>query len=59
MNLDFPTVFSKIIFPQPLKTLAYKKNYIYLCNAKTETRGLRQQIWRDGRVVDCGGLENR
>lgn len=29
-------------FSQPLKRLAYKKNYTYLCNAKTETRGLQQ-----------------
>lgn len=30
----------------------------YLCNAFEEKSSVKKH-WRDGRVVDCGGLENR
>lgn len=30
----------------------------YLCNAFEEKSSIKKH-WRDGRVVDCGGLENR
>ena len=31
----------------------------YLCTALREKRFLKRKFWRGGRVVDCGGLENR
>ena len=30
----------------------------YLCTA-SETKYFSKGVWRGGRVVDCGGLENR
>ena len=34
------------------------KKYPYLCSALREKQTTKQ-YWRGGRVVDCGGLENR
>ena len=31
----------------------------YLCTALREKHFLKRKFWRGGRVVDCGGLENR
>ena len=35
------------------------KKMCYLCTALREKRFLKRKFWRGGRVVDCGGLENR
>ena len=35
------------------------KNDSYLCTAFRGKRFLIKEFWRGGRVVDCGGLENR
>ena len=35
------------------------KKMCYLCTALIEKRFLKRKFWRGGRVVDCGGLENR
>ena len=32
---------------------------MYLCTALREKHFLKKKFWRGGRVVDCGGLENR
>ncbi len=46
-----------------LSIAEFKKN-IYLCTIirksnKKQHRIYTNHLWRDGRVVDCGGLENR
>ena len=41
-----------------LKKFADLKKYPYLCSALREKQTTKQ-YWRGGRVVDCGGLENR
>lgn len=35
------------------------KNDSYLCTAFKREAFLKKKFWRGGRVVDCGGLENR
>ena len=35
------------------------KKMCYLCTALREKHFLKRKFWRGGRVVDCGGLENR
>ncbi len=35
------------------------KNDLYLCTALKRKVLLKKKFWRGGRVVDCGGLENR
>ena len=40
------------------QTLADSKNSRTFASL-LETSTLEKEVWRDGRVVDCGGLENR
>ena len=35
------------------------KNNPYLCTAFEKQGSSHEELWRGGRVVDCGGLENR
>ena len=35
------------------------KNNPYLCTAFEKQGNSHEELWRGGRVVDCGGLENR
>ena len=35
------------------------KNNPYLCTAFEKQGSSHEEFWRGGRVVDCGGLENR
>ena len=50
----FNVISAKKIIEFFLSNICIFKNNAYLCNA------FEKQIdWRDGRVVDCGGLENR
>ena len=55
----FPLIWKKIKNESFLanKSCRIKKN-IYLCNPKRNTPVFCKD-WRGGRVVDCGGLENR
>ena len=56
-----PTRPNKKITEKIAQTLArYNKNS-YLCTRQKERHSTltKRHHWRDGRVVDCGGLENR
>ena len=35
------------------------KIFAYLCTAFEKQGNSQEEFWRGGRVVDCGGLENR
>ena len=47
MNYFIPDLFANL------------KKKRYLCTALREKHFLKKKFWRGGRVVDCGGLENR
>ena len=62
--LEFHTLVCFVVAKVKNNLEIFKRNTCRFKNSRTfasllKTSTLEKEVWRDGRVVDCGGLENR